>query len=131
MLEAILTKAVRKSVQEYAAEKILDPLGISNIEWWTDANGMINPGTALMTPRDMAKLGQLYLNEGMWQGRQLIPKAWLSEATAAHNSGGAPHYEQYGYQFWVTAGQRILCLLWRRAAAGSSSMWCRSLILSL
>ena len=72
--------------------------------WPVDHQG-INYGAAFLKlrPRDLAKLGQLYLEHGSWQGKQVVPQAWVRDATSAQvpttDGSGAEHY---GYQWWVT-----------------------------
>ena len=109
MLSAIVQQVTGETVFDYLLPRIFKPLGIRGIDW--DLNpqritmGMI--GLRLRT-EDLAKFGQLLLNGGVWNGKQLIPKEWVKEATAFHikNSGAdgeksTSDWEQgYAYQMW-------------------------------
>jgi hypothetical protein len=79
-------------------------MGFSNVFWYRDQNGIYRGGEGLMlTPRDMAKFGYLYLNRGVWDGRQRIPAAWVDTSTMDHISTGRQAFagDQYGYQWWL------------------------------
>jgi CubicO group peptidase (beta-lactamase class C family) len=92
-------------VLDYLEPRIFQPLGIAHPAWVTSPEG-IDAGAYGLSVRteDIAKLGLLYLNHGKWNGKQLIPAAWVAEATARQTSNGsAPtsDWDQgYGYQFW-------------------------------
>jgi len=74
ILTAILRKATGKSASDFAAENLFGPLGITDFGWRTDRNGLEAGGAGIrLTPRDMAKLGYLYLREGFWEGKQIVP----------------------------------------------------------
>ena len=86
------------SLAEFAEENLFGPLGIDNYKWEATHDGL-NVGSAALrlTPRDLAKTGQLCLQEGRWGDRQLIDPAWLQEATTIHAGTEAA----YGYYFWI------------------------------
>ena len=86
------------SLAGFAAENLFGPLGIGNYEWETTHDGL-NVGSAALRliPRDLAKTGQLCLQEGQWGGTQLIDPSWLHEATTIH----AGTETAYGYYFWI------------------------------
>lgn len=103
VLSAIVQKTTGKTSLEYAAERIFKPLGITDISWGADRQG-INSGSSriFMKPEDLAKYGYLYLQNGMWEGKQLIPEKWVMESTAKQvdtPDGLAGRYG-YGYQWW-------------------------------
>ena len=122
LLSAILKQATGRSTLDYARAKLFTPLGISTVPaaepvarpenqpaydrarfaWPTDPQGNHVGFTFLkLTARDMARLGQLWLNHGRWAGRQLVSAAWVTESTTSHvDTQSTP--EQYGYQWWVT-----------------------------
>ena len=122
LLSAILRQATGRSTLDYARAKLFTPLGISTVPaaepvarpesgpaydrarfaWPTDPQGNHAGFSFLkLTARDMAKLGQLWLNKGRWAGRQLVSAAWITESTTSHvDTQSTP--EQYGYQWWVT-----------------------------
>jgi CubicO group peptidase (beta-lactamase class C family) len=105
MLSAIVQKATGQTVLDYLMPRVLEPLGIEKPVWVSSPEG-INAGAYGLSVRteDIARLGQLYLQKGTWNGKQLIPAAWVAEATALQTSNGsAPtsDWDQgYGYQFW-------------------------------
>jgi CubicO group peptidase (beta-lactamase class C family) len=82
---------------KFAEEHLFKPLGISNYQWLKYPNGMVQSGGGLyMRPRDMAKIGYLFLNGGRWQGKQIVSEEWIRESTTQQ----APD-AQYGYQWWL------------------------------
>jgi hypothetical protein len=90
---------------DYLRPRLFDPLGIESPTWSASAQGVSFGAFGLMVrTEDIARMGQLYLQKGLWNGRQLIPMAWTVEATARQTSNGsAPtsDWDQgYGYQFW-------------------------------
>ncbi|MDQ2668016.1 MAG: beta-lactamase family protein [Gemmatimonadota bacterium] len=105
MLSAIVQKVTGQTVREYLTPRLFVPLGIESPTWVSSPQG-INAGAYGLAVRteDIAKLGELYLQKGKWKGRQLIPAAWVDEATSRQTSNGsAPtsDWDQgYGYQFW-------------------------------
>ncbi len=105
MLSAIVQKVTGQTVLDYLQPRLFDPLGIERPTWVQSPEG-INAGAYGLSVRteDIAKFGQLYLQKGQWNGRQLIPAAWVEEATARQTSNGSSprsDWDQgYGYQFW-------------------------------
>lgn len=84
LLAAVLAQAVGQPLQTYAAQQLFGPLGIEDVKWLRDPQGrnLGGWGLYLQTP-DMAKLGYLYLNRGQWDGRQLLPAAWVDRVFQA------------------------------------------------
>ena len=110
-LGLLLAAVTGKSLADYAAEKLWAPLGMERDAYWiTDNDGMeMAAGGLQVVARDYAKLGQLYLDGGKWQGRQVIPAAWVHDSVtpdAPHLMPGLqPEYPVgYGYQWWVPQG---------------------------
>ena len=100
VLSAALTKVTGGSALEMARKTLFAPLGISADEWPADAEGISHGwGDLHLQPRDMAKLGYLWLHNGSWEGRQVVPAGYLSAAEAVHSK--APWGEEYGYGLWV------------------------------
>src|SRR6202047_5174392 len=84
LLSAIITKLSGMSVLEYAKAKLFGPLGINDVSWQHDPQGISNGGYGLyLQPRDMAKVGYLYLRDGSWEGKQLLPPAWIDKVSHA------------------------------------------------
>jgi len=85
MLSHIITKVSGVSIYEYLKPRLLDPLGIEDVVWEMDNDGinMGNGGTHMKTS-DMAKMGLFLLNKGKWNGKQLLNSAWIEAATTPH-----------------------------------------------
>ncbi len=100
LLSAILQEATGTNALEFAQEHLFDPLGVTEVEWPTTPDG-INTGWGgiRMHPRDMAKFGLLYLQEGRWAGEQVVPSAWVEASTRKHIA--ATLQDGYGYQWWI------------------------------
>ncbi len=121
MTSVILTRAAGKSTFAFAKEHLFGPLELSVHEWPTDVNGYYaGGGDAHMTPRDMARFGQLYLNGGVFNGRQIIPASWVNESfqTYSIDTYGGPILDSfglldYGYLWWSSsAGDHDFDFAW-------------------
>jgi CubicO group peptidase (beta-lactamase class C family) len=104
-LSAIVQKATGQTVRDYLGPRLFEPLGIEDPPWGTSPQGITLGGYGLsVRTEDIARFGQLYLQKGAWHGRQLVPAAWVAEATARQTANGSnpkSDWEQgYGYQFW-------------------------------
>jgi CubicO group peptidase (beta-lactamase class C family) len=105
MLSAIVQKATGQTVLDYLRPRLFEPLGIENPTWEASPQGVSAGGYGLsVRTEDIASFGQLYLRKGKWQGKQLVPEAWVDAATARQTSNGSTptsDWDQgYGYQFW-------------------------------
>jgi CubicO group peptidase (beta-lactamase class C family) len=105
MLSAIIRKVTGETVLDYLKPRLFAPLGIENPEWPSSQQGNTFGGWGLkIRTEDIAKFGQLYLQKGQWQGRQIVPAAWVEQATSKQVSNGsdpAKDWDQgYGFQFW-------------------------------
>ena len=105
MLSAIVQKVTGQTVLEYLGPRLFEPLGIEHPTWEMSKEGVALGGFGLsIRTEDIARFGQLYLQKGMWQGRQLVPAEWVAAATSRQVSNGSSptsDWEQgYGYQFW-------------------------------
>jgi CubicO group peptidase (beta-lactamase class C family) len=105
MLSAIVQKATGMTVLDYLRPRLFEPLGIQRPTWETSPQGITAGGFGLsIRTEDIARFGQLYLQRGKWQGKQLVPEAWVEAATARQTSNGSnpkSDWDQgYGYQFW-------------------------------
>ena len=105
MLSAIVQKATGMTVLDYLRPRLFEPLGIEHPTWETSPQGISAGGFGLsIRTEDIARFGQLYLQKGKWQGKQLVPEAWVEAATARQTSNGSnpkSDWDQgYGYQFW-------------------------------
>src|SRR5208337_1845118 len=93
------------TVLDYLRPRLFEPLGIEHPTWETSPQGISAGGFGLsIRTEDIARFGQLYLQRGKWQGKQLVPEAWVEAATARQTSNGSnpqSDWDQgYGYQFW-------------------------------
>jgi CubicO group peptidase (beta-lactamase class C family) len=105
VLSAAVQKATGQTVLDYLGPRLFEPLGIDRPTWEASPQGVTAGGYGLsVRTEDIAKFGQLYLQKGVWQGRQLVPAAWVEAATARQTSNGSnprSDWDQgYGYQFW-------------------------------
>ncbi|MGD8968925.1 MAG: serine hydrolase, partial [Anaerolineae bacterium] len=99
LLSAIVQETTGMTALEFAKEHLFGPLGISEVVWSGGNQGRNYGGSGLqMTPHDMAKFGYLYLNEGLWDGKQIVPAAWVEASTTNHSPTPGVYY---GYQWWV------------------------------
>lgn len=102
LLAAALQQATGKNELEFGKENLFDPLGMESVEWETDPQGISDGGNGIsMTARDAARFGQLYLNGGAWNGRQLISSDWLEASTSVQNNGAGDGTGSYGYSWWT------------------------------
>ncbi len=105
MLSAIVTKVTGETVFDYLKPRLFEPLGFENPEWGSSPQGNSFGGWGLkICTEDIAKFGQLYLQKGKWNGNQLVPAAWVEQATSKQVSNGSDptkDWDQgYGFQFW-------------------------------
>ncbi len=105
MLSAIVQQATGQRVLDYLRPRLFGPLGFKDPAWVASPQGVTVGAYGLsLRTEEIARFGQLYLQKGVWQGRQLVPASWVEEATARQTSNGsAPtsDWDQgYGYQFW-------------------------------
>ncbi|ARC58478.1 6-aminohexanoate-dimer hydrolase [Frondihabitans sp. 762G35] len=105
-LGAIVRKVTGGSLLDYLRPRLLDPLGIEQAAWVTDASGGELGYSGLhATTESIAKLGQLYLQRGVWEGERILTEAWVEEATRKHIDNPQwenPDWQQgYGFQFWM------------------------------
>jgi len=105
MLSAVIQKVTGVTLLEYLKPRLFEPLGIENPTWETCPRGINVGGWGLsIRTEDIARFGQLLLQKGRWEGKQIVPEAWVEEATSRQVSNGSnpeSDWEQgYGYQFW-------------------------------
>jgi CubicO group peptidase (beta-lactamase class C family) len=103
LLAGIIQESTGETPLEFAKEYLFTPLGIEYMGWATDGEGLnIGRSEIKMQPRDMAKFGYLFLNQGIWEGEQIISSGWVLESQKPHavaaSQGIQPYY---GYQWWV------------------------------
>ncbi len=102
LLSVVLTQQTGQSAARFAEQKLFAPLGITHYNWFEDDEGYSYGSHDLyLRPRDMARIGQLYLQKGEWQGRRIVSAAFVDASTTRHvetqeNQAG------YGYLWWIT-----------------------------
>lgn len=101
LLGDILNKTVPGGLERYANEKLFKPLGISNYKWqYTPQHVPNTAGSIQMNALDFAKYGQLYKNGGVWKGKQIIPREWVTKSFTKQKKILDRQNEFYGYLFW-------------------------------
>jgi CubicO group peptidase (beta-lactamase class C family) len=106
MLGEIIYKASGSRADKFAERYLFSPLGITNYFWGKAPNGVVNTlGGLALRPRDMAKIGYLFLNGGRWQGKQIVSEKWVKESTKQQiGANQLPAWflaDGYGYQWWL------------------------------
>ena len=107
LLGAVVQRVTGEPMDAYLRPRLLTPLEIGPRPWTRSDEGVVNGGWGLhLTPRELARFGQLYLQRGHWGGRPLIPEDWIDEATTwktdSRRRDDAPDWSfGYGYQFWL------------------------------
>jgi len=101
LLGAIIENRTGLNAESFAAEHLFGPLGITAWEWYMMPNGMPHTGGGLaLCPRDMARIGQLYLQDGQWDGEQIVSEHWVRESIRTHSDELG-----YGYFWWLDSHQ--------------------------
>src|SRR4030095_13688511 len=106
VMAAVIERATKMPIEEYARKKLFEPLGITDVEWVGDLAGMPAAASGLrLRPRDLAKFGSLYLHGGRWNGKQIIPEEWVTRSTRRQfrfrPTTGAQDSGEFGYAyFW-------------------------------
>ena len=102
LLSSVVSKATGMNAEAFARKYLFAPLGIRNLIWPHDPQGVSHGfGNLHLLPRDMAKLGWLFLNQGKWQGKQIVPADWVANATRSHIKTGGAGTSDYGYGWRV------------------------------
>jgi CubicO group peptidase (beta-lactamase class C family) len=101
LISAVLHQATGKTEDVLAQELLFDPLGIRDVAWvrYPGNNEPLAASGLAMRPRDLTKLGQLVLNHGAWDGRQIVSAAWIDASITPQIQGSQLYF--YGYQWWL------------------------------
>ena len=100
LVSALLSRETGESAYQFAQRELFGPLGIRNVVWPSDPDGVSRGFADLkLQPRDMAKLGYLWLHHGVWEGRQIVPQAYLDAALSPHADVNVG--VKYGYGIWL------------------------------
>jgi CubicO group peptidase (beta-lactamase class C family) len=109
LLSAIVQQKTGMSALAFAEKHLFEPLGITDHWWSSNLQGITFGYSRLhLRPRDMAKIGYLYLNNGMWEDRQLLSSQWIKDSTRKHISASGSL--GYGYQWWTTHSHEYLAM---------------------
>ncbi len=124
---AIVARATKMPLEEFARTRLFEPMDI-RFEWsrnWSTGSGIARAASGLrLSARDMAKLGQLVLQRGRWEGRQLVPAEWIERATAGQVpiAGSDTPGNAYGYLWWL--GEQADGTAWTAAIGnGGQRIW--------
>jgi CubicO group peptidase (beta-lactamase class C family) len=102
LLAQVLKSATGRQADEYAAEHLFPPLGIERFHWKRTPTGHSDTeGGLYLEPRDLAKLGYLYLKDGVWNGQRVLAEGWVAASTRAAIAVNDQSGFKYGYQWWV------------------------------
>lgn len=100
LLSVIITKTTKQDTFSFAKENLFRLLGIEDTEWERDPANYYRGGTGLiMRPRDVAKLGQLYLQKGKWRGDQIVSENWVEQSIIPYSK--FKHGKGYGRLWWT------------------------------
>ena len=111
LLSMLVQDAVGESAEDYGADRLFGPLGITDYVWKSDFTGHAIGGTGLeLLPSDMARIGLLYLREGRWQDRQILDAAWVNDSVQAQSWPAVD--KGYGYQWWINPEGDYYALGW-------------------
>ena len=100
LLSGIIRNSTHLQAEEFAREHLFAPLNIFEYQWERGAQGVSNTGWGLrLRPRDMAKLGRLFLHKGKWGGKQIVSNAWIENSTSSHVTLSGSF--GYGFQWWM------------------------------
>jgi len=114
LLSYLLQKTTGKAADEYARERLFAPLGIDSY-WKRTPKGLADTeGGLYLSPRDLAKIGFLYLHDGIWDGRRILPADWVRDSVRERTKANEPPFG-YGYQWWTIpeeSGKPAAFLAW-------------------
>ncbi len=135
LMAGIIRSATGRHIDEYAEELLFKPLGIQAFHWKKTPTGHPDTeGGLYLSAPDLAKIGELYLRDGMWNGRRVLPKGWVALATKRHAASAAPGWD-YGLQWWITSrngvdvwagrgfGGQLLIVIPARSAVAVVNAW--------
>lgn len=101
LLSAILQETTGLTEFDFARQNLFEPLGIHEVFWESDPQGYTHGWSDLhLKPKDAARIGYLWLNNGVWEGRQIVPADWVADSVKAHTKTGQK--DAYGYGWWVS-----------------------------
>jgi CubicO group peptidase (beta-lactamase class C family) len=103
LLSGIIKSATGQHIDEYARQHLFQPIGIKDFHWKKSPTGHPDTeGGLYLSAHDLARIGYLYLHDGVWAGRRILPAGWVKDATTRHAQPTSPAWG-YGYQWWITS----------------------------
>ena len=118
LLSAILQQATGMTTLEFARANLFEPLGIHDVQWPADPQGITNGhGELYLYPRDAAKLGLLWLHDGQWDGQEIVSRKRMRAASQSQVATGPDYGEDYGYGFLIARPDKKSIILQRMDAA--------------
>ncbi len=110
MLSAIVSQITGTTMFDFLKERLFNPMGIRKVFWETSPKGLTKGGWGMfLTEEDAAKLGYLYMQSGVWNGRQLISRDWVREAVSPQIQTGQDANPEYGYHLWMDCRPGSFC----------------------
>ncbi len=135
LLSGIIRNATGRFVDDYAREHLFTPIGIKDFHWKKTPTGHPDTeGGLYLSAEDLARIGYLYLRDGMWNGRRVLPHGWVTRATGRHVTAATPGWD-YGYRWWITShngmdvwagrgfGGQLLLVIPSRDTVAVTSAW--------
>ena len=120
LMAGVIRSATRRHIDDYAADVLFRPIGIKAFHWKKTPTGHPDTeGGLYLTAEDLAKIGALYLNDGLHEGRRVLPEGWVKSATARYVKNVAPTWD-YGYQWWITTVNGVE--IWAGRGFGGQSL---------
>jgi len=113
IMSAILQEKTGRTTRDWAWEVLFNKIGITKLQWHTYKDGITLGGFGILTtPRELAKIGQLVLNDGMWKGEQVVSSAWITEMISSKITDSETHENNitFGYFWWKDTGRDILMM---------------------
>ena len=104
LISAFLTRRTGTTTRDFAALYLLNPIGVRDFDWWREYTGQqyyTGGWGMILAPRDVARFGYLYLHDGAWDGRQIVPTAWVRASTSPQIRSGPAPDDFYGYLWWM------------------------------
>ena len=128
VMAAVIERATKTPIEDYARARLFEPLGITDVEWVGDLAGMPAAASGLrLRPRDLAKFGSLYLHGGRWNGKQVVPEDWVARSTRRQfrfrPRTGADSEGEFGYAYfwWYNCYPTSAGLVEARTAVGNGN----------
>ncbi|MGQ0649301.1 MAG: serine hydrolase domain-containing protein [Gemmatimonadaceae bacterium] len=126
VMAAVIERATKTPIEDYARTRLFEPLGITDVEWVGNLAGMPSAASGLrLRARDLAKFGSLYLHGGRWNGKQVVPEDWVSRSTRRQfrfrprTGADAGGEFGYGYFWWYNCYPAAAGLVEARSAVGN------------